>query len=134
MSGSVDFFFKDRISENSVVAFFNRHIEQGVESLECPKPEAALFLQYFEYDSGFHQCAGLAWGLSDFEMDDVVMAQQLAKEFSTEVLFEPQHLNLPTGMQWCLAKQDGSLCAVSIIELNDGLDVVGDAVLIDSAD
>ncbi|HSX90667.1 MAG TPA: hypothetical protein VLG17_22035 [Pseudomonas sp.] len=105
-----------------------------MESLECPKADAALFLQYFEYDFGFHQCAGLAWGLSDFELDDVVMAQQLAKVFSTEVLFEPQNLNLPAGLQWCLAKPDGSLYAVNIIELNDGLDVASDAVLIDSAD
>lgn len=133
MSGSVDFFLKDRMPEDSVVEFFNRHIEQGVESLEYPKADAALFLQYFEYDSGFHQSAGLAWGLNDFELDDVVLAQQLANAFSTEVLFEPQRLNLPAGMQWCLAKPDGSLSAVNIIELNDGLDVAGDAVLIESA-
>ena len=130
MSGSVDFFIKDKISEGEVVSFLNRRITQGVESLDFPNEKAALFLQYFEYTEGFQQSVGLAWGLSDFELDDVSVAGDLAKEFSTQVLFQPMFLKLPVGMEWCLVTSDGGLYAVSVLELNDGVDLSSDGTQI----
>lgn len=126
MSGSVDFFLKDKVSEGEVVRFLNRRITQGVESLDFPNEKAALFLQYFEYAEGFQQSAGLAWGLSDFELDDVSVAGDLAKEFSTQVLFQPLSLRLPVGMEWCLVTSDGGLYAVNVLELSDGVDLSND--------
>lgn len=126
MSGSVDFFLKDKVSEGEVVMLLNRRITQGVESLDFPNEKAALFLQYFEYAEGFQQSAGLAWGLSDFELDDVSVAGDLAKEFSTQVLFQPLSLRLPVGMEWCLVTSDGGLYAVNVLELSDGVDLSND--------
>lgn len=126
MSGSVDFFLKDKVSEGEVVRFLDRRITQGVESLDFPNEKAALFLQYFEYAEGFQQSAGLAWGLSDFELDDVSVAGDLAKEFSTQVLFQPLSLRLPVGMEWCLVTSDGALYAVNVLELSDGVDLSND--------
>lgn len=126
MSGSVDFFLKDKVSEGEVVRFLDRRITQGVESLDFPNEKAALFLQYFEYAEGFQQSAGLAWGLSDFELDDVSVAGDLAKEFSTQVLFQPLSLRLPVGMEWCLVTSDGGLYAVNVLELSDGVDLSND--------
>lgn len=130
MSGSVDFFIKDKISEGEVVSFLNRRITQGVESLDFPNEKAALFLQYFEYAEGFQQSVGLAWGLSDFELDDVSVAGDLAKEFSTQVLFQPLSLELPVGMEWCLVTAEGGLYAVNVLELNDGVDLSSDGTQI----
>lgn len=126
MSGSVDFFLKDKVPEGEVVKFLNRRIIQGVESLDFPNEKAALFLQYFEYAEGFQQSVGLAWGLSDFELDDVSVAGDLAKEFSTQVLFQPLSLELPVGMEWCLVTADGGLYAVNVLELNDGVTLSND--------
>lgn len=123
MSGSVDFFLKDQIPESAIIELLNRKIFQGVESLDYPNEQAALFLQYFEYAEGFRQSASLAWGLSDFELDDVSVARNLAAGFSTQVLFQSQYLELPMGMEWCLATPDGALYAVAILELNDGVAV-----------
>lgn len=130
MSDSVDFFLKDKIAEGEVVKFLNRRITQGVESLDFPNEKAALFLQYFEYPEGFQQSVGLAWGLSDFELDDVSVAGDLAKEFSTQVLFQPLSLELPVGMEWCLVTAEGGLCAVNVLELNDGVDLSSDGTQI----
>lgn len=126
MGGSVDLFLKDKTAEASIVKFFNRILAQGVESLDFPNEKAALFLQYFEYAEGFQQSAGLAWGLSDFELDDVSVAGDLAKEFSTQVLFQPLSLKLPVGMEWCLVTAEGELYAVNVVELNDGVDLSSD--------
>jgi hypothetical protein len=126
VSGSVDFFIQDHLSEEAVVAFFNRQIPQGVESLECTNDKAALFLQFFEYDKGFSRSAGLAWGLPDLELDDIAIAAALAKEFSTQVLLQPQALQLPAGLEWCLVNSDGSFYAVNIVELDDGVAVRDD--------
>ena len=126
MSGSVDLFLKDKIAEVSIVKFLNRRITQGVESLEFPNEKAALFLQYFEYVEGFQQSVGLAWGLSDFELDDVSVAGDIAKEFSTQVLFQPLSLKLPVGMEWCLVTAEGGLYAVNVLELSDGVDLSRD--------
>lgn len=130
MSGSVDLFLKDKIAEVSIVKFLNRRITQGVESLEFPNEKAALFLQYFECPKGFQQNIGLAWGLSDFELDEVSVAGDLAKEFSTQVLFQPLSLKLPVGMEWCLVTSDGELYAVSVLELSDGVTLSNDGTQI----
>ncbi|MBU1282118.1 MAG: hypothetical protein KJ884_01730 [Gammaproteobacteria bacterium] len=126
MSGSVDFFLKDKIPEASIVKFLNRMLAQGVESLDFPNEKAALFLQCFEYAEGFQQSAGLAWGLSDFELDEISVAGDLAKAFSTQVLFQPQSLSIPMGMEWCLVTSDGEVYAVNVLELSDGVDLSAD--------
>nr|WP_298109683.1 hypothetical protein [uncultured Pseudomonas sp.] len=130
MSGSVDLFLKDKIAEVSIVNFLNRIIARGVESLDFPNKKAALFLQYFEYAEGFQQSVGLAWGLSDFELDDVSVAGDLAKEFSTQVLFQPLSLKLPVDMEWCLVTSDGGLYAVNVLELSDGVTLSNDGTQI----
>lgn len=130
MSGSVDLFLKDKIAEISIVKFLNRILAKNVESLDFPNEKAALFLQYFEYPEGFQQSVGLAWGLSDFELDDVLVAGDLAKEFSTQVLFQPLALTLPVGMEWCLVTAEGWLYAVNVLELNDGVDLSSDGTQI----
>ncbi|WP_415754413.1 hypothetical protein [Pseudomonas leptonychotis] len=123
MSGAVDFFIQSPASEEALVAFFNQHIPQGVESLECPNDKAAFFLQCFEYGNGFSRCAGLAWGLPDLALDDMAIAAALAREFSTQVLLQPQTLKLPAKLEWCLVDSNGSMHAVSIVELEDGVAV-----------
>lgn len=127
MSGTVDFFIQSPTSEEALVAFFNQHIPQGVESLDCPNDKAALFLQFFEYDNGFSRSAGLAWGLPDVALDDMAIAAALAKEFSTQVLLQPQKLQLPVGFEWCMVDSIGSFHAVNIAELGDGVAVRGDS-------
>ena len=126
MNGAINFFIKNRIPEGEVVKFLDGRITQGVESLDFPNEKTALFLQYFECAEGFQQSAGLAWGLSDFELDEVSVAGDLAKAFSTQVLFQPQSLKLPVGMEWCLVTSDGGLYAVNVLELSDGVDLSGD--------
>ena len=125
MSGAVDFFIQSPASEEALLAFFNQHIPQGVESLEHPNDQAALFLQCFEYGNGFCRSAGLAWGLPDVALDDMAIAAALAREFSTQVLLQPQTLQLPVGLEWCLVDSSGSFHAVNIVELEDGVEVRG---------
>jgi hypothetical protein len=125
MSGAVDFFIQAPASEEALVAFFNQHIPQSVESLDCPNDKAAVFLQCFEYDNGFSRSAGLAWGLPDLALDDMAIAAALAREFSTQVLLQPQTLQLPAGLEWCLVDSNGSFHAVNIVELEDSVEVRG---------
>ncbi len=125
MSGAVDFFIQSPASEEALLAFFNQHIPQGVESLDCPNDKAALFLQCFEYGNGFSRSVGLAWGLPDVAFDDMAIAAELAREFSTQVLFQPQTLQLPAGLEWCVVDSNGSVHAVNIVELEDGVAIRG---------
>lgn len=123
MSGSADFFIQAKAPEEKILNILNKHIDRGVESIELPDDTAALFLQYLEYSEGFALNAGLAWGLDEFELNEFKIARALAKELSTDVLFQPQKLALPEDMEWCLAKPEGNIYAVHIIELDDGIDV-----------
>lgn len=50
----------------------------------------------------------------------------LDKEASAEALTKQtlpidQALQLPAGLEWCLVNSDGSLYAVNIVELDDGV-------------
>jgi hypothetical protein len=123
MSGSADFFIRTKAPEEKILSILNKYIALGVESIELPDDTAALFLQYLEYSEGFALNAGLAWGLDELELNEVQIACALAKELSTDVLFQPQKLALPEDMEWCLVKPEGNIYAVHIIELDDGIDV-----------
>lgn len=123
MSGSADFFIQTKVPEEKILDILNKYINCGVESIELPDDTAGLFLQYLEYSEGFARNAGLAWGLDEFELNEVQIACALAKEFSTDVLFQPQKLALPEDREWCLAKPEGNIYAVHIVEFDDGIDV-----------
>lgn len=60
-------------------------------------------------------------------LDDIAIAAALAKEFSTQVLLQPQNLQLSVGFEWHLVDSIGSFHAVNIAELGDGVAVRGDS-------
>jgi hypothetical protein len=123
MSGSADFFIKDKAPEKTVLSLLEKHIHRSIESIEHPNDKADLFLQYLEYSEGFALNAGLAWGADDFELNELQVARALAKELSTDILFQAQHPTLPEDIEWYLAKPEGNVYAVNIVELDDGIDV-----------
>lgn len=123
MSSSADFFIKEKVPENAVISLLEKHIGRSIESIEHPDDKAELFLQYLEYSEGFAVNAGLAWGLEDIELNELYVARALARELSTDVLFQALHPTLPEDMGWFLAKPEGNIYAVNIVELADGIDV-----------
>lgn len=123
MSGSADFFIRARVAEETVLAILEKILHRDIESIEHPNNKADIFLQHLEYSEGFALNAGLAWGLDEFELNEPQTARALARELSTDVLFQSEKLELPASMEWCLAKPEGNVYAVNIIELGDGIDV-----------
>jgi hypothetical protein len=123
MSDSAVFFFRGHIPEADLIRLLNKLIPEGVESLDLPNDNTALFLQHVEYSEGFACSASLAWGIDSFELDEVAIAHALAKELSTEVLFQPSNLALPAAREWCLAKPEGRAYAVNVVELDDWIAV-----------
>ncbi|MDH1263068.1 hypothetical protein [Pseudomonas sp. GD03944] len=121
MSKFISFFIRDHIPEDKVVALFNKAIPEGVESLDFPKAPSAIFLQYLEHDAEFQRSAGLSWASDELQIDEISLANKIAETFSTDVLLEPQALDLPKGYNWCLVTPDRRLYAVNTVDVDDGI-------------
>lgn len=121
MSKSIDLFIRSTVPEQQIITLLNQGIPDGVESLDYPREHAAIFLQYADHEAEFQQSLGLSWASDELSLDDVQLAIQLANALSTEVLLEPEHLALPDGYTWCLARMDKQLYAVDTIDVEDGI-------------
>ena len=121
MSRSIALFIEKLIPEALLLTRLNEVVSAGVESLNYRNEAATGFLIHLEYDAGFRQSAMLCWAAETLVIDDIRLAQTLAASFSTRILLEPQHMNLPGGYDWCLVMEDRQIYAVAVTELDVGL-------------
>lgn len=121
MARSIDLLLRHRVTEDRLLAMLNDTIAEGVESLDFPREGAAVFLLHVEHEAEFRQSVGLLWASDNLHLDEISLAGRLAEAFETDVLWEPQTLNLPNGYGWCLVTPDLQLHAVDTVDVDEGI-------------
>lgn len=121
MARSIHLLLRRRIPEEKLLAVLNDAIPEGAESLDYPKEDAAVFVQYLDHDAEFQQSLGLLWTLDTLYLDDIAVAGMLADTFQTDALLQPLTMDLPSGYHWCLVTPGLHLYAVKTVDVDDGI-------------
>lgn len=121
MVRSIHLLLRRSIPEEKLLAVLNDAISEGAESLDYPKEDAAVFVQYLDHDAEFQQSSGLLWTLDALHLDDIAVAGMLADAFQTDALLQPLTMDLPSGYNWCLVTPGLHLYAVKTVDVDDGI-------------
>lgn len=123
MSYSFNLLLRQKVGVEDVVKCLNGFLNGGVESIECPSPDAVYFLMHDECTEGFRTGSFIAWAAEGSGFDDFALARYVAAALNTDLMFEPLSRNLPSSLEWVFMTSAGESYAAGCTELDDGIDI-----------
>lgn len=112
------FFLVKPIRENDIIDFFKNKLDLLLDSINYPKPDAKLFLQYLNYSGDIKVSINISCSNDNrIKSDDYNIATVLAKSFNTEVIFS--EINNEGKEKWILVNSDKKYFQVEIFDENE---------------